>query len=279
MPATAVGLVRLVHPFPTLLNGLITAALAILAGGTTATAFRLAGSMVALQASIGSLNDVVDESRDAGRKLGKPIPGGLVSRRLAGLVAAVALLLGLSLAAMSGAPTLLAAVAGVGTGYAYDLWLKGTAASWLPFALGIPLLPVFAWVGVTGSVPAAFALLVPLGAVSGAALAIANALADHERDVAAGSPSVVTALGPRRAWAVHGVLQSVVVGGAVVALRLAGLEAWPALAAGMVVLAGSAIVSGGSPRRREVGWEVEAAGTGLLAVAWLAGMAGSTGPG
>jgi 4-hydroxybenzoate polyprenyltransferase len=203
----------------------------------------------------------------------------LVSRRLAGLVAAVALLLGLSMAAMSGAPTLLAAVAGVGTGYAYDLWLKGTAASWLPFALGIPLLPVFAWVGVTGSVPAAFALLVPLGAVSGAALAIANALADHERDVAAGSPSVVTALGPRRAWAVHGVLQSVVVGGAVVALRLAGLEAWPALAAGMVVLAGSAIVSGGSPRRREVGWEVEAAGTGLLAVAWLAGMAGSTGPG
>ena len=35
--------------------------------------------MTALQASIGSLNDVVDAPRDAGHKPGKPIPAGLVS--------------------------------------------------------------------------------------------------------------------------------------------------------------------------------------------------------
>ena len=35
-------------------------------------------------------------------------------------------------------------------GYGYDLRFKGTAWSWLPFAVGIPLLPVFGWVGATG---------------------------------------------------------------------------------------------------------------------------------
>ena len=51
-------------------------------------------------------------------------------------------------------------------GYGYDLAFKGTAWSWLPFAVGIPLLPVFGWLGATGGLPASFAVLLPV-AVAG----------------------------------------------------------------------------------------------------------------
>ena len=38
----------------------------------------------------------------------------------------------------------------LGVGLLYDLRLRGTALSWFPFAVGIPLLPVYAWLGATG---------------------------------------------------------------------------------------------------------------------------------
>jgi 4-hydroxybenzoate polyprenyltransferase len=121
-------------------------------------------------------------------------------------------------------------------------------------------------------VPAAFQLLVPLAALSGAALAIANALADHERDLEAATSTVSTALGRRPAWALHAGLQAAVVGPAAVTLFTAGRDPWLAIAAGMVIVVGVALTSGGSARRREIGWEIEAAGTGLLAVVWLVGL-------
>jgi 4-hydroxybenzoate polyprenyltransferase len=256
----------------------MTAILAVMAGGPLTTAARLAGSMIALQASIGALNDLVDAERDAGHKPRKPIAGGVVRPSEARFVAAVAVSVGLVMAAPSGVPTLLVAVGGVGAGYLYDLRLKGTAASWLPFALGIPLLPVFAWLGATGTVPPSFAVLVPLGVVAGAALAIANALADRERDVAAGTPSVATALGASRAWLLHAGLHGIVIGAAIGVLGFLGLEVWPGLVAGAMILTGIGLAAGGTADRRELGWEVEAVGVGLLAVAWLAGVASLRAP-
>jgi 4-hydroxybenzoate polyprenyltransferase len=167
---------------------------------------------------------------------------------------------------------LLVAIAGVGAGYAYDLWLKGTPASWAPFAMGIPLLPVFAWQGSTGTVPVSFALLVPLAALSGFALALANALADLERDLATGTPTLATRLGPRRAWRLHAVLHATVVAAALVALTLAGRVPWFAVAASLAILAGVVLAAEAGPRRRELGWEIQAAGTGVLGIAWLAAL-------
>jgi 4-hydroxybenzoate polyprenyltransferase len=200
------------------------------------------------------------------------MPRGLVRPWEARAVAIAGLAIGATLAAPSGLPTLLVALAGASAGYAYDLRLKGTAASWLPFAVGVPLLPVFAWLGATGTVPASFALLVPLAALAGSALAIANTLADHERDLAAGTPTVVSSLGFRTAWTLHALLHGVVGAVAVASLTMAGGQPWAALAAAGVIGGGVALASGGSARRREIGWEVEAVGTGLLAVAWLAGL-------
>ena len=60
---------------------------------------------------------------------------------------------------------------------------KGTPFSWLPFAVGIPILPVYGWFGAAGTVPGIFGLIIPVAALAGTALAVANALVDMERDV------------------------------------------------------------------------------------------------
>jgi 4-hydroxybenzoate polyprenyltransferase len=228
--------------------------------------------MAALQFGIGATNDVVDAPRDAGHKPGKPIPSGLVSPVVARAVAVGAFVVGLGLAGPSGFPTVALAVAVIGIGLAYDLQLKGTAWSWLPFAIGIPILPVFGWLGATGTVPPAFGILVPAAVGAGAALAIANALADIERDRAAGTASIATALGPERAWAVQAALVTVIVLAAVVsAWILATSEARALLVAfaGCLPLAGVAMGRGGGADRRERAWQLEAIGIAAVGVAWI----------
>jgi 4-hydroxybenzoate polyprenyltransferase len=249
---------------------------AIAAGAGVADALRLGTSMVALQAGIGATNDAVDAPTDRGLKAGKPIPAGLVSGSEARLIAVVAFVLGLVLAAPSGPAVVGLAVIVIGIGLAYDLRLKGTAWSWLPFAVGVPLLPVYGWLGVAGTLARFFGVLVPTAVAAGAALAIANALVDHERDRAAGVASVVTRLGAERAWAVHIGLLALVGGAAILSAWLLG-AAGPGLALiavlAAVPLAAALIGRDGDPDRRERAWELEAVGLGLLATAWLAGPA------
>ena len=266
------GFVRLIHPFPSLLDGVVTAAIALVAGADPSTAGRLGASMVALQASIGTLNDLVDARTDAGSKPGKPIPAGLVSARAARGVAAVAVALGLILAGPSGPWLVALAVLGLAIGFAYDLVAKGTPGSWLPFALGIPLLPVFGWFGAVGRLPGAFMLLLPLAVAAGAALAIANAAADIEGDQAAGLASVATRLGPGRAWWAQAALLGAVVLVAVASLWLraaSGPGLLGAIVAGVVIVAGVGLGRASSAGRRQLAWEVEAIGLALLAAVWL----------
>lgn len=229
--------------------------------------------MVCLQAAIGALNDIVDAPRDAGLKPGKPIPAGLVAPATARLVVVGGAALGIGLSLPSGPATVTVAILVLIIGGLYDLRFKGTPWSWLPFAIGIPLLPVYAWLGAAGPLPLAFAILVPAAALAGAALAIANALADVERDRTAGVRSVATGLGPRRAWAVHAALHAAVVG-----LALTGLAWLGDLGAGLIpVLGGAAVVAVGvalsasqQARWRERAWELEAVGVGLVGAAWIA---------
>jgi 4-hydroxybenzoate polyprenyltransferase len=260
-----------------LLDGVATVAIALLAGADPLTAVRLGGSMAALQASIGALNDVIDAPTDAGRKPGKPIPGGLVSPVGAHRVIAVGASVGLLFAAVSGPSLLAVAVVVLAIGYTYDLRAKGTAWSWLPFALGIPLLPVFAWFGATRGLPGVFGILLPAAVATGAALAIANARADVERDLDAGHASVATRLGSDRAWAVTAALHGIVLVVALGSLWLAAASlvvVSAAIVAGLVVTVG--VVWARSPAasaaRRERAWEIQAIGVALLAAAWLAGV-------
>ena len=198
-----------------------------------------------------------------------------MSPRLAWSVVVLAAGLGLGLSAPSGVSTTGLAVVVLAIGYGYDLVFKGTVWSWFPFAIGIPLLPVFGWLGTTGGLPALFSVLLPVAVIAGAALAIANARADAERDAAAGVDSVATRLGLERSWALYKGADP----------DLVGVEFWVppflrpppaallgAVGAGLVIGLGVALGRVADSARRERAWELEAVGVASLAAAWLAGM-------
>ncbi|MFH0751415.1 MAG: UbiA family prenyltransferase, partial [Chloroflexota bacterium] len=173
------------------------------------------------------------------------------------------------------APLALAAV-GLGAGLAYDLRLKGTRWSWVPYAVGIPVVPVFAWVGATGALPAPFGVLVPIAMLAGAGLALANARADLERDRAAGIQTVATSLGLDLALRIGAILQGLVTAAALgSAVAFGGDAAWVALAAAgsVIVLAGLTIARSERPAVRRRAWEVQALGTGILAGGWIGALA------
>lgn len=277
------GLIRLVHPFPSLLNAAATGAIATLAGADGATATRLALSMLCLQASIGALNDLVDAPLDAGQKPGKPLPRGLVSSRTASAVTIIGGVAGVALSLASGPATAIVAAAGVGLGYLYNLRLSRGPFSWLPLALALPLVPIHAWLGTTGTVPPGLITLVPAAVLAGFGLSLGNGLVDVERDAATGRRGIVVMLGARPAWLVQSASLGLVV-------LLAGLLAPHATSSTDVLgvvrsaglpLGGAAIALGGagllarSPRLRERGWELEAVGVAAAGVAWLAGTAAS----
>ena len=280
MPASTtarlVGLLRLGHPFPSLLDAAVVAALAGVAGADVPRIALLAAAMLALQLGIGAANDWADAPLDTGTRPDKPVPAGLVSRAAAARAAIVLAGAGLGLAAISGLATLVLAVAGLAAGIAYDLRLKGTPWSWLPYAVGIPLLPVFAWVGATGRVPAAFGVLVPVAVVAGAALAVANALADLERDRRAGVATVATTLGLTGARRVGGLLQGAVVATATGSALALGADprgvALGALGAAITVL-GVALGWRSGRGARQHAWEVQAIGLALVAAGWAGGLA------
>ena len=245
---------------------------ALVAGALPVDALRLGVAMTSIQIAIGGVNDLVDAPADAIAKPAKPIPSGLVPARAARLLAMIAGGVAVVLSISSGWGTVALGLVCLAVGLTYDLALKGTAWSWLPFAVGIPLLPVFAWYGAVGMLPAPFAVLIPTAVAAGAALAIGNAIADLERDEASGVTSIATALGAERAWRAQVVLLIAVglaalVSAAVLRATLAQL-AIVALAAVLPVAAAVA-GRGRSPGGRERAWEAEAIGVALLAVAWI----------
>jgi 4-hydroxybenzoate polyprenyltransferase len=277
--------VRLVHPFPSILDGAVVALVGLVAGGSIATALAVGASMTLLQFAIGSLNDIVDAPADAGHKPGKPIPEGVVSSAAARVVAAAAAVSGVGLSLAGGPGLTVVALVGLAIGVWYDLQAKGTTLSWLPLAIGIPLLPVYGWYGATGSLPGVFVVLVPAAANAGTALAIANSLVDVERDKATDQVSIALALGPLRAGGLVLALHAVVV---VLALATAALLDAPAGWIAAVVVAAGAPLAGAivgilaavreGTGMRELAWEIQAVGTALLAVAWLGALSAAGGP-
>ena len=257
------------------MNGAATAALALLAGADPPVALRIGFAMTAIQASIGALNDLVDAPRDRGRSPAKAIAEGLVSRPVAWVVVGLAATIGFALSAASGWAALGVAIAGAACGYAYDLRLSRTAWAWLPLAVALPLVPIYAWVSATGSVPQGLLLLVPIGMLAGGGLALGNALADLEADAASGTSTIATRLGRRAAvWAHALALAGAVAlaigafpGGASTSAVVLVITGTAVLGVGIAALAGSAEPD--SAWRARLGWQLEAVGIAVLGVGWV----------
>lgn len=228
--------------------------------------------MLALQASIGALNDLVDVAADRRVKPAKPLVARVVGEGRARAVVVIGLALGLALAGGSGPIALAIAGAGVGVGYAYDLRLKGSIFGPVAFAIGVPLLPVFAWVGAVGTLPPEFVVLVPAAVLAGLALAVSNALADGPDDLATGVVTIATRMGAARAWGLHVVALGAMAGtalGGIVIFSGSGPGVWLALAGVAISAVGAIVARNSGHRAGPSGWEVEAAGIGVLGIGWL----------
>src|SRR5947209_7798349 len=158
------------------------------------TILLLLAGQAAMQFSIGILNDYCDRRLDAAGGKNKPIVLGLVRPHealLAGLLMIVVMfviLLPLNLFA------LLAALGYLVLGQVYNLGLKSTPLSGILFALAMPLLPLYAFAGV-GRIPSMVLWFIPIGALLGVALNLANALPDVEEDAANHANTLAVVLG------------------------------------------------------------------------------------
>ncbi|MDR8414933.1 UbiA family prenyltransferase [Nonomuraea sp. 3-1Str] len=192
------GLARACHPGPTVAVTSLVTALAVASGRDAAGCALVAAAVLTGQLSVGWCNDAVDARLDvaAGRS-GKPIVDGVVGARTVRNAAFAALLLCVPLSLASGLLAGAAHLIGVGAAWAYDLGVKATIWSWLPYAVGFGSLPAFVTLGLPGHPwPAWWA--VAAGALLGCGAHLANVLPDIPHDLAAGVRGWPQRLGTER---------------------------------------------------------------------------------
>ena len=227
----------------------------------------LAGLLATNQYAAGALNDAVDADLDAAAGRGKPIQAGAISRRAVVVLAVASGLASLGFAAALGPAVLALAAVGLACAFTYDLWLKGTAASVLPFAVALPLVPLFGY-GAAGRFPAVLWWVWPIGALAAVASHMADALPDVETDRATGVRGLVARLGVGRAAGLAAASYT-----AALALATAsGLAAGdrPVILAGVLAAAalGLAALAAGARGRRRVAYRLLLAGMVALALGW-----------
>jgi len=259
------ALVRLAHPLPTLLNALVAAALTTTAGGSGSQAALAALTMLGIHTSIGAMNDLLDQDRDRGR-VEKPLVGGFVTAREARVTVVIAATAGFAAAMALSTTSVAIAAAGATLGYLYNAGIKRTPISFLPFALGVALIPAFAWSAAGVPLPAAIATLCLIALPGGSALALQNALADRELDKSVGANGAVVRLGRQRTIGLIALLHGLTYLSLLVSAPLTSSPVL--LAAGGVLLALGVTLSTRVRRDlRQRGWEVSALALASCAIA------------
>jgi 4-hydroxybenzoate polyprenyltransferase len=183
----------------------VAAALAAAVGRGWPGTLAVAAAVLAGQLSVGWMNDYLDRGRDVRvRRTDKPVVAGALAPatlRTATFVAAVAVVpLSLLSGWLAGTLHLLAAA----SAWAYNLRLKSTALSVLPYAVSFGLLPAFITAGLPGH--PVYGWLVAAGALLGAGAHFANVLPDIADDLATGVRGLPQRLGAAGSRVAAGVL-------------------------------------------------------------------------
>ena len=197
------------------------------------------------QLTIGWGNDLLDRERDrASGRTDKPLASGALTTSSVlvslGVAGAACVLLSFSVGWRSALVHLLL---GVASGHAYNLWLKSTVMSWLPYALAFGTLPAV----VTLASPSPYW---PAGSLMASAAALGvgahflNTLPDFEDDAATGVQGLPHRLGRTgsRVSATVLLLAASVV--AILGSTTSSVWSWCALA-GTAALAGVALLGRG----------------------------------
>lgn len=186
------------HPEPTAAVTALVTALAAASGRSAEACVLIGAAVLCGQLSVGWCNDLVDAARDrAADRTDKPLAAGTAARRTVAAAAGTALAACVVLSLAAGRWAGAAHLTGVAAAWAYNLGVKRTAASWLPYALAFGLLPAFVTLGLPGRPwPPAWAMAA--GALLGVGAHFTNVLPDIDADLAAGVRGLPQRLGRRR---------------------------------------------------------------------------------
>lgn len=204
--ATVSALLRTAHLLPSIAVTAFTTAAAGAAGRSAGGCVLVAAAVASGQLSIGWSNDLLDRRRDeqAGR-IDKPLATGEVAPRLVVRACALAVVLCVPLSLASGVVAGTAHLAAVTGGWAYNLGLKRTVLSAVPYAGSFALLTAFATLGLPGDPwPRPWALAA--GALLGVGAHFLNVVPDVEADLAAGVRGLPQRVGARRSAVLGAVL-------------------------------------------------------------------------
>ncbi|MFE7706694.1 UbiA family prenyltransferase [Streptomyces sp. NPDC057486] len=194
----AVALFLSAHPAPALAVSALITALAVAAGRDASGSFLVALALLTGQLSVGWSNDRIDIARDtAANRRDKPLVDGAVKARTVAVAACVALALCVPLSLANGAAAGGAHLIGVAAAWSYNLGLKRTPLSWLPYAVAFGLLPAFVTLALPGH-PWPAATPVVAGALLGVGAHFTNVLPDIDADLAADVRGLPQRLGRRR---------------------------------------------------------------------------------
>jgi 4-hydroxybenzoate polyprenyltransferase len=180
------ALVIATHAAPTATVTVVMTAFAVSVGRGVGGSVLVAATVLSGQLSVGWSNDYLDRFRDdvVGRT-DKPILSGAIAAETVWLAAIVALLVCVPLSLANGWRAGLVHLAGVAAAWAYNLGIKATWLSPLPYAIGFGALPSFVVLGLPGR-PGPPLWLVAGGALLGLGAHFANVLPDLADDVATG---------------------------------------------------------------------------------------------
>lgn len=187
---------RLVHPYTSVAVTGVTVILALPRDGRFifSQLFLVGLVMLLVQFSIGVSNDLLDRRYDSIAKPWKPIPSGKVKKRTAAIICVSMVASAIVLCSLLGWLPLGIMLFGLGCGLGYNLGLKRTLFSWLPFALAVPTLLLWARV-INGDTPIVLLWAYPLGLLLGPALNLANQLSGAEEAASSGEHSFIQYLG------------------------------------------------------------------------------------
>lgn len=251
---TPLLLLRAAHAGPAFAVTLLAGLLSVNAEHGAGTTLLVASAILSGQLVIGWSNDLIDARRDRlVARADKPLATGALPRSMvvAALAAAATACLGLSLmlGLAAGLTNLLVCVGG---GLAYNLGLKSTAWSWLPYAMAFGALPAVVTLSSTPPhLPAPW--MIATGALLGVGAHLVNVLPDLDDDAATGVRGLPHRLGARRAQVIATAV--LVLASVVAVVGSARLSLFVAVAV-LAVVGGLAVValrsSGRTPFRAAV---------------------------
>jgi 4-hydroxybenzoate polyprenyltransferase len=175
-----------------------------IAAGIHGRSVLLAAAVLCGQLSVGWSNDAIDAPLDirAGRR-DKPIATGAIGRTTVGWCAVIALALTIPLSLALGRRAGVAHLVAVALAWSYNLGLKRTIISVLPYTIAFSLVPVVVAAMLPGA-PTPTIVLVFAGGACGVAAHFANTVGDAAEDAMTGVRGLPQRVGPAGSTVIAG---------------------------------------------------------------------------